>query len=74
MGKIAWENCMGKLHGEVYGEIAWENCCVVCGSVWFNKQKYYKVYLIRYLFWLARLPYLVDIFGMHKFRSAKKGN
>ena len=33
--------------------------------VWFNKQEDNKGHLIKDLFWIARLAYLVGIFGMH---------
>lgn len=32
--------------------------------VWFNERDDHKAHLIQDLFWLARLAYLVDIFGM----------
>ena len=32
--------------------------------VWFNGPEDYRAYLIQDLFWLARLAYLVDIFGI----------
>ena len=32
--------------------------------MWFNGREDYKAHLIQYLFWLARLAYFVDIFGM----------
>ena len=32
--------------------------------MWFNGREDYKAHLIKDLFWLARLAYFVDIFGM----------